>query len=126
MGQEISKKINLDGLEFKVIDVPSWSSFRPMVAKRDGMEFLKKKDSNLVYIKIEGGYVCVDCNSEILGGTIAHPIHDGPFPLSGSGKCHYEKEPYCPSCETEPNCSGMSIDIPFEQSQMYEMMVKRA
>jgi len=52
---------------------------------------------------------CNTCGSEIMGATVAHPIHDGPFPLSGSGQCHYEEVPYCPKCEQKPNYHGSFI-----------------
>ena len=50
-----------------------------------------------------------NCGAKILGKTVAHPIWDGPFPCSGSGKCEYESVPYCPVCEEEPNSSGEPI-----------------
>ena len=53
------------------------------------------------------------CGTEIMGARVAHPIWDGPFPMSGSGRCHYETVPYCPNCETEPNFHGSPIDVPF-------------
>jgi len=49
------------------------------------------------------------CGIEILGKTVAHPIWDGPFPLSGSGQCSSEQVPYCPQCEDEPNSNGTPI-----------------
>lgn len=53
------------------------------------------------------------CGTEIEGATVAHPIWDGPFPMSGSGRCHYETIPYCPKCETKPDFRGAPIDVPF-------------
>lgn len=49
------------------------------------------------------------CGTEILGETVAHPIWDGPFPCSGSGRCSYEQVPYCPTCENKPSFHGTSI-----------------
>ena len=49
------------------------------------------------------------CGQEIIAITRAHPIWDGPFPCSGSGRCHYEQVPYCPECEEEPSSSGTPI-----------------
>ncbi|KKN02647.1 hypothetical protein LCGC14_1115570 [marine sediment metagenome] len=50
------------------------------------------------------------CGTEIKGAEVAHPIHDGPFALSGGGQVHYETVPFCPKCETEPNYHGAPID----------------
>lgn len=50
------------------------------------------------------------CGTEIQGARVAHPIHDGPFPLSGSGRCYYETVPFCPKCETEPSFHGAPVD----------------
>lgn len=50
------------------------------------------------------------CGAQIQGAQVAHPIHDGPFPLSGSGRCHYETVPFCHKCETEPNFHGTPVD----------------
>jgi hypothetical protein len=45
---------------------------------------------------------CTTCQAEISGAEVAHPIHDGPFALSGSGKVKTEIVPYCPTCEQKP------------------------
>jgi hypothetical protein len=88
----------------------SWVSFVPESAKdSDGVEYLRKKGSETTYRKTDDGYRCTTCDSEIISGRVAHPIWDGPFPMSGSGRCHYEEVPYCPKCEKEPNFSGRPI-----------------
>ena len=51
------------------------------------------------------------CGETIVEARIAHPIWDGPFPESGSGRCSYETWPYCPRCEEEPNFHGEPIDL---------------
>lgn len=51
------------------------------------------------------------CGEEIKGFIVAHPIHDGPFPLSGSGRCSYQTVPYCPKCEQEPSFHGSPINV---------------
>jgi len=56
-------------------------------------------------------YECANCGSEILGARVAHPIWDGPFPMSGSGECHYEQVPYCPKCEEKPKFHGTAISV---------------
>jgi ribosomal protein L37AE/L43A len=87
-----------------------WMSFIPEEAKNsEGNIFQRKKGSSVIYLKIEDGYKCVTCGSEIITRGIAHPIWDGPFDLSGSGKCQYEQVPYCPKCEEKPNFSGSPI-----------------
>ncbi len=53
---------------------------------------------------------CGTCGGTILIVKRAHPIHDGPFPFSGSGKCQYEDIPYCPTCEEKPSASGAPIN----------------
>jgi len=50
------------------------------------------------------------CGTTILAAQVAHPILDGPFPGSGSGKCDYDEMPYCPKCEEEPNFHGIPIN----------------
>ena len=54
-------------------------------------------------------WFCTTCGSEIQGVTVLHPIHDGPFPLSGSGKVATEMVPYCPQCEKPPSSHGSFI-----------------
>jgi hypothetical protein len=76
-----------------------------------GQEFARKRGDKVVYRVTEDGYACVQCNSEIMAGRVAHPIWDGPFPMSGSGRCHYEDVPYCPKCEKEPNFHGSPIEV---------------
>lgn len=53
------------------------------------------------------------CGAEIMTARRAHPIWDGPFPMSGRGRCHYEMVPYCPNCEEEPDFHGAPILVPF-------------
>ncbi len=53
------------------------------------------------------------CGAEIQGKQVSHSIHDGPFPLSGSGQVRTETVPFCPNCELEPNQYGAPIDVPF-------------
>ena len=57
----------------------------------------------------DGSYKCKVCGSDILGKEVNHPIWDGPFPCSGSGKCSRSIEPYCPKCDQEPRSSGSPI-----------------
>ena len=75
----------------------------------NGVEYHKKKGSQIAYRKVEDGFECVECGSEILAAQVAHPVHDGPFPLSGSGRCENEQVPYRPKCEKEPNFHGSPI-----------------
>jgi len=56
-----------------------------------------------------GFFDCLECGSLIMSAVVAHPIWDGPFPGSGSGKCEYEDVPYCPVCEEEPSFHGTPI-----------------
>lgn len=54
---------------------------------------------------------CKDCGAVIMAARVAHPIHDGPFPLSGSGQCEYEVIGYCPNCEKKPSFHGTPITV---------------
>ena len=110
-----------------------WASFILETAQdSNGVGYHRKKGSQIAYRKIEDGFECVECGSEIQVGSVAHPIWDGPFPMSDSVKCNYEQVPYCPiwdgpfpmsdsvkcnyeqvpycpKCEKEPNFSGSPI-----------------
>ena len=61
------------------------------------------------YIMPDFSYACWECGSDIHSKQVTHPVHDGPFPLSGSGEVHNETVPYCPKCEKEPSSSGLPI-----------------
>lgn len=56
-----------------------------------------------------GGYVHDKCGATLMGTTVFHPIHDGPFALSGGGGVWEEVVPYCPVCETKPASAGAPI-----------------
>ena len=63
------------------------------------------------YVKQEDGtYKCRDCGETIMAARVAHPIWDGPFPMSGSGRCDYKEVPYCPKCEKKPDFHGTPIE----------------
>ncbi|MDD2678685.1 MAG: hypothetical protein PHT91_00710 [Candidatus Nanoarchaeia archaeon] len=104
-------EINVGELEFKLIEgIPLWAAFKPEVAEKEGILYVRNKDSGVVYRHLNNGDLeCVSCGSEILGARVAHPVHNGPFPLSGSGQCRYEDVPYCPKCEKKPNGHGSFI-----------------
>jgi len=59
----------------------------------------------------ERGPYIHSCGATILIARIAHPIWDGPFQGSGSGRCQYELWPFCPQCEEEPSFHGSPIDL---------------
>ncbi len=104
--------LQVEDLEFKIIEnIPSWAAFKPEIAKKDGIEYHRKKGSKVVYKKIDDGLQCMSCDSEIQAAEVAHPVHDGPFPLSGSGRCRYEQVPYCPKCEEIPKYHGSFITL---------------
>lgn len=67
----------------------------------------------------DGTYTCNTCGSAIMATTVAHAIHDGPFPLSGSGRCEYEEVPYCPKCETKPSFHGRPIRRAFDPRDLF-------
>ena len=49
------------------------------------------------------------CGATIQTARVHHPIHDGPFPLSGGGRVQVEEIPYCPRCELTPDWQGLPI-----------------
>jgi len=98
-------------LKFNIFEVESWATFKPEIAKKDGIEYHRKTGSDIIYKQKDDGFECLKCGSEIITAQVAHPIWDGPFPMSGSGKCHYEHVPYCPKCEEKPKYSGSPITV---------------
>ena len=67
----------------------------------------KIKEQN--YSENDGYYKCKTCSSDILSVVVIFSIHDGPFPMSGSGKTITQEFPYCPKCETRPEFRGSPI-----------------
>ena len=90
-------------------------SYVPQTADCSGCHayFERRPGSEIAYKSMNdgGSYNCAVCGSSIDGARIAHPIHDGPFPLSGSGRCDYETVPYCPKCEKQPDIRGSIISV---------------
>ncbi len=106
MAKEISSW--LEDLEFKDLGVPSWRSFKPKQAIKDGIQYIK--DEGIIYIQTDQGLFCTECNTEVLGVVVAHPIHDGLSGNAGSGQVYNETVPYCPSCEEMPSLNGDAIN----------------
>lgn len=99
----------LGDLKFKPVNVPSWRFWQPEIATDNaGVEYHKK--GTYIYYKEGDGFKCLDCNGAVMAGIVHHPIHDGPFPMSGSGRVQKEQVPYCPNCEENPNSSGRPIN----------------
>ncbi len=62
------------------------------------------------YIKQpDGSYKCRKCSSTIQSISVAHPIWNGPFAMSGSGRVFNESKPYCPKCEEKPSDRGSPV-----------------
>ncbi len=86
--------------------------------KRQGGRTTKKdgEDIWLVLTESEGkegvGFTH-SCGEEIQGTSVASPIWDGPFRMSGSGRVHTQTVPFCPKCETPPDYHGAPIDVPY-------------
>jgi hypothetical protein len=94
----------------KLLKEYPWMSFVPEDAKDSkGNEYQRKRGSSVIYKKTDNGYICINCGSEIETAEVIHPVWDGPFPCSGSGKTAKETVPYCPKCEEKPNPSGTPI-----------------
>ncbi len=109
MADKLEKLVfSLDEKWKRFADESPWAACILETAKNsEGQEFIRKRGTNVAYKKVGRDYRCVQCDSEIMGGTVAHSIWN--FPLSGSGECHYETVPYCPKCEEKPNFSGEPI-----------------
>ncbi len=68
-----------------------------------------EKEKN--YKIVDGDYICKTCDSEILGVSVIFSIHNGSFPMSGSGQTSCQNFPYCPTCEEKPEISGVPITM---------------
>lgn len=89
--------------EGQLSKVPPNPKEKPEAEKR------KAGDTNNYRVDSEGKYWCRTCDGPVMTVSIAHPIHDGPFPGSGSGQVDYSYEPYCPNCEHKPSPYGAPI-----------------
>ncbi len=89
-----------------------WQEYVPQTATCSICDdyFERRPDSEIFYRSRDGGktYECGKCGSNISGAQIAHSIHDGPFPNTGSGECEYETVPYCKNCEKKARFSWYS------------------
>lgn len=54
------------------------------------------------YYRRDGEWHCRKCHTIIASVNSIVSVHDGPFPLSGSGKTAEVGIPYCSECEEEP------------------------
>jgi len=97
--------------------------------KRQGGQ-ITEKDGKKIWLVLsestgkEGKGYKHKCGTEILGASVAHPIWDGPFPCSGSGRCHYETVPYCPKCEIQPSFHGFPYDYDPVEAREMEILKK--
>lgn len=68
------------------------------------VETFKKKveEREKNYYQEDGEWYCKKCHAIVMSINSIVSIHDGPFPLSGSGKTAEVGVPYCPECEEEP------------------------
>lgn len=80
---------------------------------------ITEKDGEKIWLVLsestgkEGVGYTHSCGEQIIGKTVYHPIWDGPFKCSGSGRVHREIILFCPKCEYEPDENGTPIDVPF-------------
>lgn len=79
------------------------------ICEKCGAEYQRKEGNEIAYKDFNGKITCTKCGGIAEGAQIAHAIWDGPFPMSGSGKCDYETVPYCPNCEKKPDYHGKPI-----------------
>jgi hypothetical protein len=89
--------------EGEICGVPTNHLEKPETEKRAPGDKSNWKKSD------DGSWHCNTCGALIMGAQVAHPIHDGPFPLSGSGSCEYETIGYCPNCERKPGFHGAPV-----------------
>jgi hypothetical protein len=86
---------------------------RADLPQQPGFFFIRKKRNRdqiyMVKAANKNHWTCTKCATTVLAALVAHSIHDGPFPLSGSGQCSNETVPYCPTCEKEPDFHGSII-----------------
>lgn len=80
--------------------------------KRLGGQIIEK-DGKKIWLVLSESAHKHSCGEEIMAATVYHPIWDGPFAMSGSGRVHRETVPFCPKCETPPDERGAPIDVPF-------------
>ena len=88
------------------------------------MNSQKRKPGNFdLYEKHGDQWRCKTCSGTIMAVTVLHPIWDGPFPCSGSGRVQRGEDsqtkpnsggvfsilPYCPLCEEKPSSQGAPI-----------------
>lgn len=52
---------------------------------------------------------CERCGTPKIKSSVAHPIHDGPWPKSGFGQVARETVQWCPNCDPEPHSPGQPI-----------------
>lgn len=81
-------------------NVLTQEEFEKQLQNRDTSKYMRQSD---------GIRACKSCGGAILIASVAHPVWDGPFPMSGSGRCIYEHIPYCRKCDTKPNSQGSPI-----------------
>lgn len=55
------------------------------------------------YDRVKDSWLCNKCGSEIQQTTGYASVHDGPFPLSGSGEVVHFPYPFCPKCDGDPD-----------------------
>lgn len=70
-----------------------------------------------------GEYTHNVCGTKIMTVNVRHPVHDGPFPLSGSGEVDLELVPYCPNCQERPSEQG--APVPQRQVDVDEAAILR-
>lgn len=109
MSNELSDTLN--DLKFESVEAGGLETVRFERAVKEGVEFLRKVDSGIIY-KLKGKkYECLNCSSKVLSAMVAHPLYGESSPLSVFGECHYEYVPYCPKCEKKPSLHGLPIAL---------------
>ncbi len=103
------KEAMKDFESFKYIDNSFWNSidgkeFKVMQGKQEMIRAVEGFARVILLMNpFESVYnLCEKCGGVRLVETVYDSIHDGPFPLSGSGKTIARDVEYCPKCDPKP------------------------
>jgi len=89
-----------------------WFSFVIETAQGlNGEKYQRRRGSQIIYQEFGEGFKCVECDSDIKGGLVAHKVLGLPFLIGNEKEYYIGIMPYCPECEDEPDFYGSSIQF---------------